>query len=95
MHAHRGGEILVLPASCSSGSGHHHCHFTSDCTDSGNCLLLAGEQHSGKGWEALEAQQLHSCLSAHESLLLTCLWILLMSQCAFLTLGEDSRVSLV
>lgn len=45
MHAHRGREILVLPASCSSGSGHHHCHFTSDCPDSGNCL----EKQSGKG----------------------------------------------
>jgi len=49
MHAHRGREILVLPASCSSGSGHHHCHFTSDCTDSGNCLLLAVEKQSLKG----------------------------------------------
>jgi len=49
MHAHRGREILVLPASCSSGSGHHHCHFTSDCTDSGNCLLLAVAEQPVKG----------------------------------------------
>ena len=58
MHAHRGREILVLPASCSSGSGHHHCHFTSDCTDSGNCLLLAVEKQSVKG---VGRRWRHSC----------------------------------
>lgn len=92
MYAHRGREILVLPASCSSGSGHHHCHFTSDCTDSGNCLLLAVEKQSVKGVGRLLR---HNCLSlsVHKALLLPCFCILvLMSWHAFFSLvtGEEA-----
>lgn len=90
MHAHRGREIPVLPASCSSSSGHHHCHFTSDCTDPGNSPVSCGKQQ--KGWEALEGTT-SSCPSVHESLLLACLWVpIFIFQCVLLTLviGEET-----
>lgn len=89
VHAHRGREILVLPASCSAGSGHHHCHFTSDCPDSGNCLLgTALREGVGSLWRH------SSCpLVSAAELLLGSLDVSVCFPCP--GIGEDSRGSLV